>query len=686
MADHRYVNALVHETSPYLLQHAHNPVQWFPWSQEALQIAKTEDKPILLSIGYAACHWCHVMERESFEDESIAALMNEGFVCIKVDREERPDLDAIYMQAVQMMAGRGGWPMTVFLTPDLEPFYCGTYFPPEDRYGVPGFPRVLRSVAAAYRERKSEIVRDAAMIVSELRKSSRVPAARQDLAPEMLQQAASRLLSDFDPQNGGFGAAPKFPPGMVLDFLMRRCARTGDPRLGEVVDVTLTKMAGGGIYDQLGGGFHRYSVDARWLVPHFEKMLYDNALLSRAYVNAFLLTGNPLYRRIAEETLDFVLREMTSPEGGFYATQDADSEGKEGWFYTWEQREVEELLGGEDAELVCHYFGIVGEGDVEGRHVLQVPRSAALQARLHGISEEELKRRIEHGKNVLLAAREKRIKPVRDDKILTAWNGLMLKSFAEAAQALERSDYRSAASRCAQLLLAGMDHEGRLMHSRMAGQAKIEAFLDDYACLTDALLSLYEATFDPRWLQEAEGLAAVMIDRYRDPEEPGFYLTSGNEKLIRRPKEWYDNATPSGNSAAAHALLRLSRFTGSEHWSHSPLQLLKNLAPLMTEHPSAFGNLLGALDLALSDGLEICIVGDPAEEATACLLHEVFRRYLPNKVVVCGKDPKLHLLEGRTQISGRPTAYVCRNQTCEGPVWSASDLARLLDSLVTRPS
>jgi uncharacterized protein YyaL (SSP411 family) len=681
MSEHKYTNALIRETSPYLRQHAHNPVQWFPWSQEALRKAKEEDKPILLSIGYAACHWCHVMERESFEHEGIAALMNEFFISIKVDREERPDLDAIYMQTVQMMTGRGGWPMTVFLTPEQQPFYCGTYFPPEDRYGVPGFPRVLRSVATAYRERKTEIVRDAARIVGELQKSSRIPGMPRELASEILEEAASRLLSDYDPQNGGFGGAPKFPPGMALDFLMRCYARTGDRRPLEVVDQTLTKMARGGIYDQLGGGFHRYSVDALWLVPHFEKMLYDNALLSRAYLNAFLLTGNPLYRRIVEETLDYVLREMTSPEGGFYSTQDADSEGKEGQFYTWEQHEVENLLGGEEAELVYHYYGIVGEGSLEGRHVLHIPRQASLQARLHGISEEELWRRIEQGKSALFAAREKRVKPARDEKILTAWNGLMLKSFAEASQVLQRADYRTAAIGCAQFLLPSMEHDGNLLHSYIGGQAKIDAFLDDYACLADALLSLYESTFDPRWFQEAARLAGIMIDRFQDPDGVGFYLTNGNEELIHRPKELHDNATPSGNSTAAHALLRLARFTGDERWLRLPLRLLKTLAPLMAHHPSAFGNLLGALDLALSDGLEICIVGDPGEEATGSLLREVFRRYLPNKVVACGKNNELHLLKDHVQVSGRPTAYVCRNQTCQAPASNAADLARQLDGL-----
>ncbi len=684
MQEHRHTNALIGETSPYLRQHAHNPVQWFPWSEEALQRAKAEDKPILLSIGYAACHWCHVMEHESFENVETAALMNRHFINIKVDREERPDLDAIYMQTVQMLTGRGGWPMTVFLTPEQQPFYCGTYFPPEDRQGMPGFPRVLRSVAAAYQEKKAEIVRDAAMIVGELQKSSRMPGVPRELSTGILDEAAAALLEDYDPQNGGFGTAPKFPPGMTVEFLMRCYARTAERRLLEAVDQSLTKMAMGGIYDQLGGGFHRYSVDAHWLVPHFEKMLYDNALLSRTYLNAYLLTGNPLYRRIVEETLDYILREMTSPEGGFYATQDADSEGKEGRFYTWEPREVEDLLGRDEAELFCLYFGIVGEGSLEGRHVLHIPRPASLQARLRGISEEDLRRRIELGKSRLFAARENRVKPARDEKILAAWNGLMLRSFAEAARVLQRADYRAAAVGSARHLLSAMERDGNLYHSSMGGQTKIDAFLDDYACLADALLSLYETTFDPCWFHEAARLARIMIDRFRDPHGAGFYLTNGNEELIHRPKEWYDNATPSGNSAAAHALLRLARFTGDERWSLPSLKSLESLAPLMAQHPSAFGNLLGALDLALAEGLEICIVGDPHEEATGSLLREVFRRYLPNKVVACGNNQEPQVLKDRAQISGRPTAYVCRKQTCMAPVTSATELASQLDGVNLR--
>ncbi len=683
MSEHKHTNSLIHETSPYLLQHAHNPVRWHPWSEEALRKAREEDKPILLSIGYSACHWCHVMERESFENEEIAALMNESFVNIKVDREERPDLDAIYMQAVQMMTGRGGWPMTVFLTPDQVPFYGGTYFPPEERHGMPGFPRVLRSVARAYHERKTEIGRDAATIVRELQNSNNVGREGGDLDAGVLGDAASLLLTDYDAQNGGFGTAPKFPQAMALEFILRSYARTGTRRMLEAVEETLQKMACGGIYDQLGGGFHRYSVDPQWLVPHFEKMLYDNALLSRLYLGAFLLTGNPLYRRIVEETLDYVLRDMTSPDGGFYSTQDADSEGEEGKFYTWRLREVERLLGGDRAELFCRYYGIAEEGALEGKNILHVPRSAALVARLNDVSEEELERQLEHGRKMLRAARETRVRPARDEKIIAAWNGLMLKSFAEAAQALDREDYRAAAVRCAGFLLSNLRHGGRLLHCCTGGQARIGAFLEDYACVADGLLSLYESTFDPRWLQEAAGLAEILLDKFRDPNGIGFFLTSTeHETLIHRPKDFYDNATPSGNSVAAHVLLRLAAFTGETRWSRPVGSLLGARGSVMGQHPAAFGNLLCALDFALSGVLEIAVVGDPVEAATRELLREVFRRYLPNKVVVCGRDSEMHLLRSRKEVAGRPAVYVCRNNACQPPVTTASDLAGLLKSAI----
>jgi hypothetical protein len=679
MSEPQHTNALIHETSPYLLQHAHNLVDWHPWSEKALQKARQEDKPILLSIGYSACHWCHVMERESFENEKTAALMNEFFINIKVDREERPDLDAVYMQAVMMIAGNGGWPMTAFLTPDLEPFYGGTYFPPEDRHGMPGFPRVLQGIAQAYRERRTDIRRDAALVAAEMQKDSLVLHGQDELTTNTLDEAVSQLLLNFDEQNGGFGTAPKFPPAMTLDLLMRSYLRTGTRRFLDVTRQTLGSMACGGIYDQLGGGFHRYSVDARWQVPHFEKMLYDNALLSRIYLHGYLLTGEPLYRRIVEETLAYVMREMTSPEGGFYASQDADSEGEEGKFYTWERREVQDLLGGEGAELFCRYFGITDEGGSDGKNTLHIPRSASLVARLNNVGEEKLHQSIERGKKTLLAAREKRARPFRDEKILAFWNGLMLKSFAEAAQALDCAQYRTAAVRCAEFLLSRLKQDGRLRHSYKDGQARIGAFLDDYACVADGFLSLYEATFDPRWIREATELAAVLVDQFKDTGKPGFFMTSQEqESLVFRPKDWFDNATPSGNSAAAHALLRLARFTGDDAWTRPVMPLLQSLSRPMAQNPAAFSNLLCALDFALSGGIEIAIAGNPLDPSSGPLLREVFQRYLPNKVVACGLDEDPVLLKDRKQIADRPTAYVCRNHVCLAPVTVASELAAQL--------
>jgi uncharacterized protein len=681
MSEHKYTNALANETSPYLLQHAHNPVQWHPWSEAALAKAKSEDKPILLSIGYSSCHWCHVMERESFENEQIARLMNDSFINIKVDREERPDLDTIYMTVVQMMTGNGGWPMTVFLTPDQVPFYCGTYFPPEDAHGRPGFPRVLASVARAYKEKREAIDKDAGTIVNQLQKSNLVCCKKEEPKNEILGLALSAITSNFDSKTGGFGTAPKFPPSMALSYLMRCYRRTGAKPVLEVINLTLDKMACGGIFDQLGGGFHRYSVDAQWLVPHFEKMLYDNALLSRTYLDAYLLTGNSFYRGVSEEILDYVAREMTSPEGGFYSSQDADSEDEEGAFFIWNVKEVESILGGEDAELFCRYYGMTPEGNFEGKNILSTPRPAALIARLNNVSEERLSEIIQRGRKLLFEAREKRVKPGRDEKVLTAWNGLMLRSFAEAANSLGREDYRKIAVQNADFLLSRMYHDGQLFRSYKDGRARFNAYLEDYACLTDGLISTYEATFDPRFLKEAQRLAESMASKFWDPQEGGFYFTSeDHESLIHRPKEFYDNATPSGNSMAAYALLRLWKLTGEDRWAHYSISILQNTADLMKQHPSAFPNMLCALDFYLTQSKEIAIVGDPGEADTRALLKEVFGIYCPNKVVSCGIGSGLYLLKDKPQINGLATAYICQNFTCGLPITSARALRQAVET------
>jgi uncharacterized protein len=675
----KYVNNLIHETSPYLLQHAHNPVQWFPWGPEALAKAKAEDKPILLSIGYSACHWCHVMAHECFEDEEIAGFMNQFFVNIKVDREERPDLDAIYMSAVQLTTGRGGWPMTVFLTPEQQPFFCGTYFPKEDRYGVPGFRTILLGVAQTYREKKQLLYQDAATITAELKKSSPNVHSSIKLTSSILAEASNAIAAGYDSMNGGFGGAPKFPPSMALSFLMRYCLRQDEKSYLEIIQKTLTKMACGGIYDQLGGGFHRYSVDSEWMVPHFEKMLYDNALLSRAYLDAFLLTGNTFYRKICREVLDYVMREMTSEEGGFYSSQDADTHGGEGEFYVWTEKEIRSLLGDGECELFCRYYGVTAAGNFEGRTILHVAKPMEAFARWNNVSLEHLLAVSERSRKLLFEARESRSKPGRDEKILASWNGLMLRSFAEAACSLNDEAYRRIAIRNAEFLLSRMCSQGNLSRSYKDGQAKFNAYLEDYAFLIDGLLSLYEATFDLRWIRSAEDLAGNMVDRFWDAQEKNFFFTpEDHESLIHRPKELYDNALPSGNSVAAGALLRLTAFTGNDRWSGYAASILESEAGLMAHHPHAAPHLLCVLDDFLGLKLEIAIIGSPADKTAQELSAEVFRHYMPNKVVTCGLDGGLSLLENRPQIQGRATVYLCENHVCKQPVTSVEELGKIL--------
>jgi len=683
----KHTNRLIHESSPYLSHHAHNPVDWYPWGEEAFARAKREDKPILLSVGYRSCHWCGVMNRESFENEAIARLMNENFVCIKVDREERPDIDTIYMSAVQMMIGSGGWPMTVFLTPDQVPFYGGTYYPPEDRYGMPGFPRILMAVADAYRNRRDEIAGGASEVLGELRRLNDLQAREGELDGGMLEHAATALVRSLDPVNGGFGSKPKFPPSMNLSFLLRQYHRAGNQAALGAVELTLNKMALGGIYDQLGGGFHRYSVDERWLVPHFEKMLYDNALLSRIYLDAFLATGQDFYRRIATETLDYVVREMTDPGGGFYSTQDADSEGEEGKFFVWTPEEVESLLGEEDARLFNRYFDVTQMGNFEGHNILHIDEDLGAIAKLMRVEPERLAEVVERGRRVLFEAREKRIKPARDEKILTAWNGLMLRSFAEAARGLNRDDYRGVAVKNADFLLTHLRRDGRLLRTHKDGESKLNGYLEDYAFLSDGLLALYEATFDLRWFGEAHALAETMIAQFWDEERGGFFFTSqDHEALISRTKDFYDNATPSGNSVAAHVLLRLALFTGEERYRRLAERTLKLLRDAMLRAPSAFGHLLCALDFYLSSPHEVAIIGGHAAADTAALVSTTFGRYLPNKVVASAAPGEetaaqtIKLLEGRGQIDNQATAYVCHNYSCEAPVTDPAQLSAQLES------
>ncbi len=682
-------NRLIHETSPYLLQHADNPVDWYPWGPEAFERAKQEDKPILLSIGYSACHWCHVMEHESFEDPEIARLMNELFINIKVDREERPDLDSLYMEAVQAMTGHGGWPMTVFLTPDGVPFYAGTYFPPEDRGGMPGFKRVLLAVAEAYRQRKDEVLRQAEQVRAFLQARIARPPEEVVLTASILDSAYTGLASEFDATYGGFGRAPKFPQPMNLEFLLRTHVRTRDPQPLQIVERTLEHMARGGIYDQLGGGFHRYSTDAMWLVPHFEKMLYDNAQLARVYLQAWQLTRRPLYRRICEETLAYVVREMTSPEGSFYATQDADSEGEEGKFFLWTPAEVRSVLNAEEARVALLYYDITERGNFEGKNILHVPHDDDVAAHLLGISEDELQDVLAHVRRKLFEAREQRMKPGRDEKVLASWNGLMMRTFAEAAGPLGRADYRELAERNARFVLSAMRRDGRLLHSYKDGIAKVPGLLEDYAAYANALISLYETTFDLEWLEHARALVAQMLDLFWDEEIEGFYDTAHNaEQLIARPRHLYDDAMPSGNSLAVEALLRMEVFTGDTSLGDRAERVLQGMARAMAQYGRAFGHLLNALDFRLSTPKEIVITGRPDAPDTRALLEVVWQRYLPNRVLAL-RDPAwseervagLPLLSGRVPLDGRATAYVCENYTCRLPVTEPEALAQQLEQL-----
>jgi uncharacterized protein len=694
MSEHKHTNRLAGETSPYLLQHAHNPVDWYPWGEEALERSKSEDKPILLSIGYSACHWCHVMERESFENEETARQMNEQFVNIKVDREERPDLDQIYMNAVQMMTRHGGWPLTVFLTPDLIPFYGGTYFPPEDRYQMPGFPRILAAVSEAYRARPEEVRQSAWEILSELRRMGVAQESAEGIDVQLLEHAYRALARSYDPRHGGFGSAPKFPSSMNLEFLLRTHKRTGDARALEMVTHTCRRMAEGGMYDQLGGGFHRYSTDARWLVPHFEKMLYDNALLSRLYLHAYQATGEEFFRRVVEETLQYVRREMTDESGAFYSTQDADSEGVEGKFFVWDREEVESLLGPSDAPLFCAYYDVTEGGNFEERNILNVGRPEEEVARELNVSVEKLHEVIERGRGVLFTERERRVKPGRDEKVITAWNGLMLEAFAEAASVLGRDEYREAAERNAEFILGSLTKGGLLLHVYKDGGAKHVGFLDDYAYVASALVTLYETTGSLRWLEEARRLADKMVEEFWDEEGGGFFYNGASgEKLIVRNKDYFDNATPSGNSVAAECLLRLSVLTGEEGYSRKAVNVLRLVRGASERYPSAFGYALGAADFYLSTPKEVVIIS-PSEGGggdARALAREVWRRYLPNKILVQASErdaraaESIPLLRERTAAGGRATAYVCEHYACRQPVNTPEELASQLSDEPTAP-
>ena len=684
MTRHEHTNRLISETSPYLLQHAHNLVDWYPWGEEALARAEAEDKPIFLSIGYSACHWCHVMERESFEDAETAALMNRHFISIKVDREERPDLDAIYMDAVQALTGQGGWPMSVFLTPDGRPFHGGTYYPPEPRFGLPSFTQVLQALAQAYSQDRSRVAGQAQRLTDMLRRTAVLEATDSDLGEEILAAAVKQLKQLFDDQEGGFGGQPKFPQPMTLDFALTQHLRTGDDELLYLVELTLFKMAHGGLYDQLGGGFHRYSVDAYWLVPHFEKMLYDNGQLLRTYLQAWQLTGRPLYRRVVEETIDYVLREITSPAGGFYSAQDADSEGEEGKFFVWTPEQIQAILGPQMAAIFEDYYDVSQRGNFEGENILNVVKTVEDVAARFNMSPADVEQSLLVSRRALFEEREKRIKPDRDEKVLTEWNGLMIHALAQCGVTLDRDDVLAAATRAADFILERMSQsDGRLYRSFKDGQARFNAYLEDYAAFVRALIALYEATFDLRWLAEASRLTQVMFDQFHDGERGGFFQTGvDHETLVVRRKDFVDNAIPSGNSMAAEALLRLAVLTGNDDYRQTAAGILLVIKAAMSAQPTGFGRMLCVLDALLAPSREVAIVGTPNSEPTDALLRQVRKRYLPRTVLALkapGEENVLPLLKDRELVDGRATAYVCENYACQLPVTTPEELGGLLD-------
>ncbi len=682
-------NRLAHETSPYLLQHAGNPVDWWPWGAGALARAREEDKPILLSIGYAACHWCHVMAHESFEDDATARLMNERFVSIKVDREERPDLDGIYMQAVQAMTGQGGWPMTVFLTPSGEPFYGGTYFPPEDRHGLPGFRRILLSVSEAWRAKRDD-VRRAADSVLEMYAAAEATTGERRAAPgevggvtaDTIQQAYRDIARRFEPMAGGFGGAPKFPQAMAHDFLLRRWARTGDERALHIVSHSFRKMSRGGIYDQVGGGFHRYAVDALWLVPHFEKMLYDNALLANLGVHLWQATGDAEVRRVAAETLEWVMREMTDAHGGWYSSLDADSEGEEGKFYVWSLDELERALG-DDAAWAIRYFGATGAGNFEGRNILTAEHPA------HADGLDVTPGALSRVQRALRDLRSKRVWPARDEKILASWNGLMLRSMAEGARVFGNASYRAAAVNNGEFLWRDMVRDGRVFRTHTRGETRIPGFLEDQAGVALGFLSLYQLTFDRTWFERAHTLADACVAHFWDDTAGAFYDTSSDhEKLVTRPRDIADNATPSGTSLATELLLTMAELTGDSEARRKASHVLDTLAAPMTKYGTMFAHLLGAADLAVFGAVEVAIAGDPDSGDFGALARVVASRYVPSLVLAGGSGGSvrgLGLMEGRVAIGARATAYVCRNYACQAPATDAATLALQLGSALTGP-
>jgi uncharacterized protein YyaL (SSP411 family) len=677
-------NRLAHETSPYLLQHAHNPVDWYPWGPEAFARARAENKPILLSVGYSACHWCHVMERESFEEPDIARQMNEHFVNVKVDREERPDVDEVYMKAVQMLTGRGGWPMTVFLTPDGKPFYGGTYFPPTDRHGLPGFPRILQAVARAYRERPDDVAKSVQQILPELARPDTPRPSGDALDRDLPRRAVEALLAHVDRREGGLGGAPKFPHGAAFQLFLRQHRATRQPDLLEAVLLTCARMARGGVYDQIGGGFHRYAVDAHWLVPHFEKMLYDNAQIPRLYLEAYQVTGEPWLRRVVVDTLDYVMRDMRHPDGGFYSATDADSEGEEGKYFVWTPAEVRAVVHAEDVDLVCRYWDISEEGNFEGKSIAHVTVDVEQVAKLFGRTTDDAGAAIERARSRLLAARRDRVAPLRDEKILVGWNALMIGTLAEAGRVLREPRFVSGAADAAEFIWTHIRAGGRLLHGWAAGRPKQGGYLDDHAFLAGALVDLYEATLDRTHLSHARELVAALEGRFRDVRAGGYFFTGHDEEeLIARTKPGADGSLPSGNAVAAHVLLRLHHLTGEAPYRERAEEILRLYHEEARQNPFGFASYLQALEFHLEGPAEVVVVG-PREGADGQRLWaEVAGTYLPHRILV-GAEPgeadPLAPARDRRAIDGRATAYVCRNFTCSPPVTTPAELRPLLQA------
>lgn len=688
-------NRLINEKSPYLLQHADNPVDWYPWGEEAFEKAKKEDKPIFLSIGYSTCHWCHVMEHESFEDEQVAKLLNETFVCIKVDREERPDVDDVYMTVCQMVTGSGGWPLTIFMTPDKIPFFAGTYIPKESRFGRPGLMQIIPNVKEVWTHQRDKILASANKVEEALSLSSDI-ASGMDLRKEVLDEAYGLFRNSFDARHGGFGRAPKFPTAHNLMFLLRYWKRTGEKQALQIVEATLQRMRQGGIFDQVGYGFHRYSTDQEWLVPHFEKMLYDQAILAMAYTEAFQATGNEFYKTTAEEIFTYVLRDMTDEKGGFYSAEDADSEGEEGKFYIWTENEIREILDKDEADLFIKVYNVEAEGNFReeatqrktGANILHLTKPLSEIADELGVKLSELERRLETSRQKLFEVREKRVHPLKDDKILTDWNGLMIAALAKAGRAFDELRYTEAAQNAAQFILEKMrNDQGELFHRYRNGEVGIQGYLDDYAFLIWGLLELYETTFELSYLQTALELNEIALDQFWDGKNHGFYFTAEDaEKLLVRKKEIYDGAIPSGNSVMMYNLIRLARMTGNTEFENEANLITRAFSSHITRSPNAYTMLLSAFDFAMGPSYEIVVVGNSQNGDTQQMLRALNQKFIPNKVVLVVDTDKdkakiselAEFVSDFGSIDGKATAYVCSNFQCELPT---TDVAKMLSLL-----